>query len=423
MAQPFFKGNYGSALMSNQAAAMLVADQGAKAGQMYADVGKQFGGMIKQYGLNKQKKEKATKEVEDELLLNPQYAIRMTNSGDEVANKKNQNILDRFAKGDLKLSEVEGLAGTIARMEKQDAKDRDDALALLKSQLTRMQIDQGRAVIGSTLAGTEKTEQDIALKEQQATARAAGLERLQSEALDAMRIPIGDRNPRQQKLVDDFSQIETGVADPKDYTIPLGFAQQSELVAGQIKGQEQETKKIKEEITALQEKGKPGRFKTYEDAQKFITDEASDGRIVTLEPKPNNTFGVGKVELPEDAIQSKRLTQFDAKNHPNLYVNKSGELYNIEKGKTPTRVGVDNNSDHRILEGMIERLQDKVSTYNYAEQHGEWDKQDGKHGWVWYTQDGKSQFMPVSMEMYRLNKEIERLEGILASKIDITTAP
>tara|TARA_R110002012_G_scaffold37325_3_gene104702 strand:+ start:13902 stop:15167 length:1266 start_codon:yes stop_codon:yes gene_type:complete len=421
MATPFFKGNYGSALARIDTTPIM--QSGIQQGQMYANMGKQFGGMIKQYGLNKQKKEKATKEVEDELLLNPQYAIRMTTSGDEVANKKNQNILDRLAKGDLKLSELEGLAGTFARMGKQDDKDRDDALALLKSQLTQTQIAQGMAGIDSTLAGTKETEQGIALKEQQATARAAGLERLQSEALDAMRIPIVDRTSGQQKLVDDFSLIETGAVDPKDYTTPLGFAQQSELVAGQIKGQEQDIKKTGEEIAALQEKGKPGRFATYEDAQKFITDEASNGRIVTLEPKPNNTFGVGKVELPEEAIRSKRLTQFDAINHPNLYVNKSGELYNIEKGKTPTRVGVDSNSDARILEGMIERLQDKVSTYNYAEQTGTWEKQDGKHGWAWYTQDGKSQFMPASMEMYRLNQEIERLEGILASKIDITTVP
>ena len=190
MAQPFFKGNYGSALARIDTTPII--QSGIQQGQMYANMGKQFGGMIKQYGLNKQKKEKATKEVEDELLLNPQYAIRMTNSGDEVADKKNQNILDRFAKGDLKLSEVEGLAGTIARMEKQDTKDRDDALALLKSQLTQTQIAQAEAGIDSTKVGTKKTEQEIALEEQQASTRAAGLERLQSEALDAMNIPIGD---------------------------------------------------------------------------------------------------------------------------------------------------------------------------------------------------------------------------------------
>ena len=418
MAQPFFKGNYGSALARIDTTPIIEA--GKAQGLTYANVGKQFGGMIKQYGLNKQKKDKATKEVEDELLINPEYAVRMTSSGDEVADKKNQNILDRFTKGDLKLSELEGLAGTFARMGKQDDKKQADALALLKSQEIQMKIAQGAAGIDSAKAGTAETEQETALKKQQAAARTAGLERLQSNALDAMRIPIRDRNPGQQKLVDDFSLIETGVVDPKDYTIPLGFAQQSELVAGQIKGQEQDIKKTGEEITALQEKGKPGRFKTYEDAQKFIIDEASNGMIVTIEPKPNDTFGVGKVELPEAAIQSKSLTQFDATKFPNLYVNKSGELYNIEQGKTPTRVGVDNNSDHRILVGIIERLQDKVSTYNYAARTGTWETQDGKPGWAWYTQDGKSQFMPANTDMGRLNDEIKRLEGILASKIDIT---
>ncbi len=56
MARPYFTGNYGSPLMSNQAAAMLVADQGAKEGQMFANMGAQVGGVIKQYGLNKEKR-------------------------------------------------------------------------------------------------------------------------------------------------------------------------------------------------------------------------------------------------------------------------------------------------------------------------------------------------------------------------------
>ena len=60
--RPYFSGNYGSALGSYDTAANLIAQAGAVQGQMYANMGQQVGGMIKQYGLNKekQKENKAT---------------------------------------------------------------------------------------------------------------------------------------------------------------------------------------------------------------------------------------------------------------------------------------------------------------------------------------------------------------------------
>jgi len=60
--RPFFSGNYGSALGSTANAANLIARAGATQGQMYANMGAQIGGMIQQYGLNKekQKENKAT---------------------------------------------------------------------------------------------------------------------------------------------------------------------------------------------------------------------------------------------------------------------------------------------------------------------------------------------------------------------------
>jgi hypothetical protein len=58
----YFSGNYGSALGSTANAANLIARAGEAQGQMYANLGQQIGGMIEQYGLNKekQKENKAT---------------------------------------------------------------------------------------------------------------------------------------------------------------------------------------------------------------------------------------------------------------------------------------------------------------------------------------------------------------------------
>ena len=125
MAQPFFRGNYGSALARVDTRPIMEA--GRAQGQMYANLGGQIGGMIKEYGLNKQKKEKATSEVENMLELYPEYADRLTQSGDETTDKKNLTTLDKLQKGELGLAGLEGLAGKLALMEKQDKKERDEA--------------------------------------------------------------------------------------------------------------------------------------------------------------------------------------------------------------------------------------------------------------------------------------------------------
>ncbi len=57
--KPFFSGNYGSALGSTANAANLIARAGATQGQMFANMGGQIGGMIQQYGLNKEKRDKS----------------------------------------------------------------------------------------------------------------------------------------------------------------------------------------------------------------------------------------------------------------------------------------------------------------------------------------------------------------------------
>jgi len=57
--RPYFSGNYGSALGSTANAANLLARAGETQGKMFANMGAQIGGMIQQYGLNKEKRDKA----------------------------------------------------------------------------------------------------------------------------------------------------------------------------------------------------------------------------------------------------------------------------------------------------------------------------------------------------------------------------
>jgi hypothetical protein len=65
--RPFFSGNYGSALGSTANAANLIARAGATQGQMMANMGAQIGGMIQQYGLNKEKQKKADARIKSAL--------------------------------------------------------------------------------------------------------------------------------------------------------------------------------------------------------------------------------------------------------------------------------------------------------------------------------------------------------------------
>ncbi len=62
MARPYFTGNYGSALARVDTRPIIEA--GRAQGQMYAQMGKDIGGMIKEYGLNKVKRAKLTGEIE-----------------------------------------------------------------------------------------------------------------------------------------------------------------------------------------------------------------------------------------------------------------------------------------------------------------------------------------------------------------------
>ena len=122
MRQPYFSGNYGSALGSTANAANLIARAGEVQGQMFANLGQQIGGAIEKYQLNKEKREQLTNDIASALRFNPQYAARMTMSGDEESDKKGQSLLDKFVKGDLNMSQLKGLAGNIAMMEKVDLK-------------------------------------------------------------------------------------------------------------------------------------------------------------------------------------------------------------------------------------------------------------------------------------------------------------
>lgn len=65
--RPYFSGNYGSALGSTANAANIIARAGETQGRMFQQMGQQIGGMIQQYGLNKEKQKKADARIKSAM--------------------------------------------------------------------------------------------------------------------------------------------------------------------------------------------------------------------------------------------------------------------------------------------------------------------------------------------------------------------
>lgn len=141
--KPFFSGNYGSALARVDTRPIMEA--GRAQGQMYANMGQQIGGMIKQYGLNKEKQGKITDKIENRLKLDPSIAQRLTMSGDEDYDKKNAIDMEKLASGELGLKGLQRLDSAMATINEVDlqkrAEQEREIANLYKTTLTK-QVEQ-----------------------------------------------------------------------------------------------------------------------------------------------------------------------------------------------------------------------------------------------------------------------------------------
>jgi len=141
--KPFFSGNYGSALARVDTRPIMEA--GRAQGQMYANMGSQIGGLIKEYGLNKEKQGKITDKIENRLKLDPSIAQRLTMSGDEDYDKKNVTDMEKLASGELGLKGLQRLDSAMATINEVDlqkrAEQEREIANLYKTTLTK-QVEQ-----------------------------------------------------------------------------------------------------------------------------------------------------------------------------------------------------------------------------------------------------------------------------------------
>ena len=141
MAKPFFSGNYGSALARVDTRPIMEA--GRAQGQMYANLGSQIGGLIKEYGLNKEKQGKLTDKIENRLKLDPSIAQRLTMSGDEDYDKTNITDMEKLTKGELGLKGLQRLDSAMATLKEVDLqKNAEEDREMKKSAFKLSQLTQ-----------------------------------------------------------------------------------------------------------------------------------------------------------------------------------------------------------------------------------------------------------------------------------------
>ena len=164
MAQPFFRGNFGSALARVDTRPIMEA--GRAQGAMYANLGGQIGGMIKEYGLNKQKRAKLTGEIEAYYDQNPEALSQIGMSGDEVQDKKDFTEREKFVKGDMSMAQLEGYAGKLARGEVLRSKKLQDESRVIQNEMGRHNLGLSEALKDSrvNLANNQSELSDLALK-------------------------------------------------------------------------------------------------------------------------------------------------------------------------------------------------------------------------------------------------------------------
>jgi hypothetical protein len=81
---------------------------------MYANLGQQIGGMIKQYGLNKEKRNKLQSTLEGQLSADPSIVQQLTMTGDEQYDKKNMKLFDKVKSGDASIADLERANGLLS---------------------------------------------------------------------------------------------------------------------------------------------------------------------------------------------------------------------------------------------------------------------------------------------------------------------
>lgn len=421
-ARPYFTGNYGSSLARVDTSPIIEA--GKAQGQMWAGLGGQVGGMIKEYGLNKQKKEKATREVEGSIRMDPTLVGRLTGTGDEAWDKKQNTAIEKLTSGDLNLRGIEGLAGDIARLEKQDKKEQDEA--------------EMRRQIAHDLLKREQIGLDMKVKEQ-GLKEAQGLSELEQEKRDRENEMYEWGNERIHSLLGeagsdpDFDPAKLDIRDQilfvnwqawKTKNFPIskifvkpgdkveldalrqGFKQaQQDYDLGEWKvlSAEQDVEQTEGQLSDEQAARKPGAFTNWPTAAVKQEELLNLGFVTTAKINPNGGVDIVDQKPIADAEQQNEFTE--VKDFPGHFVRKGdSHLYRKDANGKLEQVGAPRDTQQMgQLQTAVDSMKDKFVTYYMHISQGKLLK---------YNKNGK--LLPKSKWGYLVEEEDE--DGDLVEK-------
>jgi hypothetical protein len=341
--------------------------------------------MIQQYGLNKEKRAELTNQIESAIKFNPEYLTRMTSTGDEVADKKAQNTIDKLAKGDLNMSQLKGLAGDLAMMEKVDLKaqrEKDQEIArqqsLINQKLLRQELNTKKKI--QDLEDAQKTQKDKAF---------TGLIARADEALEFIKsgdLQYDDLNVHTKRLVNDYDLILNRQVDPSDYAYSTDAEAKAALDALAAKKLEGDIEKQDLEITEkTKEAAKMPEFTDKASALASIQDRdpGVSAKIVPFKGGFNVSMEFKAKDFPT-SVQP--LEGFD-----DVYSH-GGYLYKgitDKNGKTTmTKIASEQIGQRSDLLGKaIDRLDDQtLKNYRVAKRDGELNN-DGDYKFEFYDKD------------------------------------
>ena len=211
--QPFFSGNYGSALA--RVDTRPIVEAGKAQGQMYANMGKEIGGMIKEYGLNKEKQGKLTDKIENRLKLDPSIAQRLTMSGDEDYDKTNITDMEKLTKGELGLKGLQRLDSAMATLKEVDlqknAEEEREIANLYKTALTKQVNQKSESDKLIDDLKRDKVKNETLLRTSYVTQGKNLADRLKNAPNQKEARKIFDNfDPNQQTLVKNLNAVENG---------------------------------------------------------------------------------------------------------------------------------------------------------------------------------------------------------------------
>jgi hypothetical protein len=415
--KPFFSGNYGSALARVDTRPIMEA--GRAQGQMFANMGSQVGGLIQQYGLNKEKQGKITDKIENRLKLDPSIAQRLTMTGDEDFDKKNVTDMEKLASGELGLKGLQRLDSAMATINEVDLQKRAEQereianqQSLINQKLLNQEFNTKEKL--KEVEGKEKAQKDKAF---------TGLIARADEALGLIEsgdLQYDDLNVHTKRLVNDRDLLFNRQVDPNDYAYSTDAeakaaldALEAKKLAGDIEEQDLQAKKTNLEITE----------KTKEAAKMpEFTDRASAVKSVKDLPKGvSASFKKFKdgfdVELQYKAEESTDIPSVPG--YPN-YKKVGGFLYEADpKKKTLRKLDPEDFGEKsELLQNTIKTLTTKdVEQYGLAKFRGV-RNDDGDYD-VEDPASGETITIPFNQDLENRLIYLDGLRNKLKTQIDL----